>query len=38
VGYVEWIQLAQDRPMASSGECGDEPWGVGATELVDQVT
>jgi hypothetical protein len=33
-GCVEWIHLAQDRELAGSCECGDEPSGSVATELV----
>jgi hypothetical protein len=34
-GCVEWIQLAQDRDRwGGCCECGDEPLGSGATELV----
>jgi hypothetical protein len=35
---VDWIQLAQDRPVAGSCEYGDEPSGSGATELVKLVS
>jgi hypothetical protein len=32
---VKWIHLAQDRdPLAGCCECGDEPSGSGARELV----
>jgi hypothetical protein len=33
-GSVDWIQLAQEGPVAGSCEYGDEPSGSGATELV----
>jgi hypothetical protein len=33
---VEWIHLAQNRPVAGCCECGDEPSDSGATELVTQ--
>jgi hypothetical protein len=34
-GGVEWIQLVQDRDRwGGCCECGDEPSGSGATELV----
>jgi hypothetical protein len=34
-GGVDWIRLAQDRPVAGCCECGDEPSGCCATELVN---
>jgi hypothetical protein len=34
-GGVDWIRLAQDRPMTGCCECGDEPSGSCATELVN---
>jgi hypothetical protein len=34
LGGVDWIQLAQDGPVAGCCECGDEPSGSCATELV----
>jgi hypothetical protein len=35
VGGVEWIHLAQDRDRwPGCCECGDEPSGSGATELL----
>jgi hypothetical protein len=33
-GGVEWIHLAQDRDRWRAVECGDEPLGSGATELL----
>jgi hypothetical protein len=37
-GGVEWIHLAQDRVRwLGCCECGDEPSGSGATELVNTV-
>jgi hypothetical protein len=24
---MDWIGLAQDRQVAGTGECGNEPWG-----------
>jgi hypothetical protein len=35
LGVVDWIRLAQEQgPVAGCGECGDEPSGSCATELV----
>jgi hypothetical protein len=34
LGGVDWIRLAQDGPVAGCCECGDEPSGSCATELV----
>jgi hypothetical protein len=36
---MEWIHLGRDRDWWwAFCECGDEPWGSGATELVIEVT
>jgi hypothetical protein len=34
LGGVDWIRLSQDGPVAGCCECGDEPSGSCATELV----
>jgi hypothetical protein len=34
LGGVYWIRLAQQGPVAGCCECGDEPLGSCATELV----
>jgi hypothetical protein len=34
LGGVDWIRLAQDRDRWRAVECGDEPSGSCATELV----
>ena len=35
-GYMDWIGLVQDRPVADAGECGNEPSGsVKCGEIFD---